>query len=168
MTDNKNNTGNWSTGYGSTGDRSTGNWSTGNWSTNNKSTGHFCTEETKVIRVFNKDCSIEDWKNAIKPNFLYFDLTEWITEDDMTDQEKIDNDTFHTTGGYLKSYDYKEAFQASWDKADEEDRALLFKLPNFNAEVFKDISGIDVDKKEVICAGKVIEIDGKKYKLEEV
>jgi len=85
----------------------------------------------------------------------------------MTDKEKVDNDTFHTTGGYLKSYDYKEAFQKSYNEASQEDKDKLLKLPNFDAEVFKEISGVDFTDKQS-CAGKIVEIEGKKYKLQEI
>ena len=188
MTNTNTNTGNWNTGNSNTGNRNTGYsntgyWNTGSWNTgysntgcNNTGnwnacdheTGAFNTKQSDTIRVFNKDCSRKEWLEADKPEFLYFNLTEWVREEDMTDQEKEDNETFHTTGGYLKSYDYKEAFQKSWDEADAEDRAKLFKLPNFDAEVFKEISGIDVTEKTKSCAGKIVEIDGKKYKLEEI
>ena len=198
MTNKKNNTGNCSTGYHSTGnystgncstgdcstgscstgDHSTGDWSTGNystgdhstgdWSITDRDTGHFNTINPTEINVFNKPCSIEVWDNADKPDFLYFNLTEWVCDTNMTDQEKEDNPTYKTTGGYLKVYDYKEAFQKSYNKASQEDKDLLFKLPNFDAEVFKEISGIDVTAEVNSCAGKVVEIDGKKYRLEEM
>jgi len=167
------NTGNRNTGHSNTGYRNTGNWSTGDmntgsWNACNKETGFFNTQETDTVRVFNKECSKVVWDKADKPDFIYFNLTEWVYESDMTDQEKIDHPTFPTTGGYLKSCEYKEAFQKSWDEADEEDRAKLFELPNFDAEVFKEISGIDVTEKPKSCAGKIVEIDGKKYTLKEV
>jgi len=163
-----NNTGDRNTGNRNTGDRNTGDWNTGKWNSCDKETGYFNSFQSGNIRVFNKDCPREIWDKADKPAFLYFNLTEWISDSYMTDQEKTDNPTFETTGGYLKSYGYKEAFQKSWDEAGEDDRAKLFKLPNFDAEVFKEISGIDVTEKAQSCAGKVIEIEGKKYKLTEV
>ena len=146
------NTGNWNTGYRNTGDSNTGNSNTGNnntgsWNTCNKETGFFNTQETDTVRVFNNECSRVVWEEADKPDFIYFNLTEWVCESDMNSQEKIDHTTFQTTGGYLKVYGYKEAFQKSWGEAGEEDRAKLFKLPNFDAEVFKEISGIDVTEK---------------------
>ena len=167
------NTGDWNTGDWNTGDWNTGDWNagyknTGDWNACDKETGFFNSVQSGNVRVFNKDCPREEWSAADRPDFLYFDLTEWISDSDMTDQEKTDNPTFETTGGYLKPYGYKEAFQKSWDAAGEEDRAKLFKLPNFDAEVFKEISGIDVTEKAQSCAGKVIEIEGKKYKLTEV
>ncbi len=62
----------------------------------------------------------------------------------MSDEEKIANPSHTTIGGYLKVLDYKEAFQDSYSKASNEDKALLLKLPNFDADVFLKISGIDV------------------------
>jgi len=161
------NTGGCNTGGCNTGNRNTGDFNTGNWNTCNKETGYFNTEVTKTIRVFNKECSLDEWNKSVKPLFLYFILTEWVFESNMTDQEKIYNKTFHTTGGYLKSYKYKEAFQKAYDESSEEEKNMLLRLPNFDAGVFKEISGIDVMTKD-ICAGKIVEIDGKRYKLEEI
>ena len=104
------------------------------------------------------------WDEATKPDFLYFDLTAWISDSDMTDQEKVDNPTFHTTGGYLKSHEYQEAFQKAWDGASEEDRALVEKLPNFDADVFLEISGIDVRDKASKNPAEIV-IDGATYVL---
>ena len=160
------NTGNRNTGNSNTGYRNTGYRNTGNWNTTNQETGYFNTTQSDIVRVFNKDCPRGAWDNADKPSFLYFNLTEWIPDTDMTDKEKIDNETFHTTGGYLKTYEYKEAFQKAYSEASQEDKDKLLKLPNFDAEVFKEISGIDIADQS--CAGKIVEIDGKKYKLQEI
>jgi len=42
--------------------------------------------------------------------------------------------------------DYKSAFKLSWNKADKQDRAKIKKIPNFDKDMFFEISGIDVDK----------------------
>ncbi len=138
------NTGDWNTGYWNTGYWNTGNWNTGNWNTCDKETGFFNTIQSEKIRVFNNECSVIDWEKSQKPNFIYFNLAEWINPCDMSDKEKEENNSHTTTGGYLKVYEYKEAFQKSWSEADEEDRKKIFNLPNFDAVVFKEISGIDV------------------------
>ena len=36
------------------------------------------------------------------------------------------------------------AFRMAYDKADDEGKKQLFELPNFNADIFEEISGIDV------------------------
>jgi hypothetical protein len=157
-------TGDMSTGNRSTGDWSTGNYSTGNWSTSNYSTGHFSTIDYSGFGTFNKPCTVEEWNNAYKPTWLYFDLTEWIESDDMTDEEKEKNPSHKTTGGYLKVYDYKEAFQKSYNNATREEQLAVKNLPNFDADIFFEISGIRID--EEIQSGKEVEvvIDGKTYK----
>ena len=88
----------------------------------------------------------EEWDNAYKPNFLFFDLTEWVTSDQMTDKEKKDHPKYETVGGYLKILEYKEAFKKSWDKADPKDRIKIKDLPGFDAEIFFQISGINLNK----------------------
>ena len=166
-----NSTGNWSAGYGSTGDYSTGHRSTGDWSTSNYSTGHFSTEDYSGFGCFDKPCTLEEWHAAYKPSWLYFDLTKWVPECDMTDEEKESNPTYDTTGGYLKVYDYKEAFQASYNRATREEQLRIKELPNFDADKFYQISGIRIDEAPAEEESKekfVTDEDGKKYKLVEV
>ena len=164
-------TGSCSTGDYSTGDRSTGNCSTGHWSTSYYSTGHFSTEDYSGFGCFDKPCTSEEWNSAYKPSWLYFNLTEWVSKDDMTDQEKATNPTYDTTGGYLKVYDYKAAFQASYNKATREEQLRVKELPNFDADKFYEISGIRIDEEPAPEEPKdkfVTDEDGKKYKLVEV
>ena len=160
-------TGNRSTGNRSTGYCSTGNSSTGNWSISNYSTGHFSTEDYSGFGCFDKPCTLEEWRKAYQPDFLYFYLTEWIEEKDMTDKEKQDNPSYKTTGGYLKVYDYKEAFKKSWDNADKDDRARIKELPNFDAAKFKEISGIDVEADDVpeYTMEELTKMLGKNFKI---
>ena len=148
------NTGNSNTGNSNTGNRNTGHWNagdwnigdsnTGYWNSCNKETGFFNSVQSEKVRVFNKECLLNEWEECDKPSFIYFEIIKWVSSSDMTDQEREDNPTYITTDGYLKVYEYKEAFKKSWDEADEEDRKKIFNLPNFDAEVFKEISGIDV------------------------
>jgi hypothetical protein len=62
----------------------------------------------------------------------------------MTDEEKMLYPHSATTGGYLKVLSYQEAFQKSYSETSEEDRAKIKNLPNFDAVVFFEISGIQV------------------------
>ena len=64
----------------------------------------------------------------------------------MTDKEKEDHPEHECLQGYLRKMSYKEAFKYSWDSADKDDRKLILGLPNFDNEIFKEISGIDVLK----------------------
>lgn len=142
------NTGDWNTGNCNTGNCNTGNWNTGNWNSINLSTGFFNTIETDDVMIFNKNYSRKKWEQLDKPQFLYFGLTEWVSQSDMTKAEKEENPSCKEAGGYLRKYEYKEAFKKSWDESNKEDRAKVFNLPNFDADVFKEISGIDVNEKD--------------------
>lgn len=162
-------TGHCSTGYCSTGDYSTGSHSTGYWSISNYSSGHFSTIDYSGFSVFNKECSLEDWENWEKPSWLYFDLTEWTEECDMTDEEKASNTTYIIMGGYLKVYDYKEAFQRSYNNATREEQLKIKTCPNFDADIFYKISGIRVDEEPEQVENLIsIEVEGLKKRLEEL
>ena len=138
------NTGSWNTGSWNTGNRNAGGCNTGSWNTGNRNTGYFNTKTPKTIKVFGKKCLRVDWENANKPNCLYFSLTEWIYESAMSDVEKQENPSYSHTGGYLKAFDYKDAFTKSVTEASKEDRDLIRALPNFNADIFLEISGVDL------------------------
>lgn len=162
-------TGFWSTGNGSTGNRSTGDSSTGyrstgDWSISNYSTGHFSTKDYDGFGAFNKPCTPNEWENANKPSFLYFDLTKWVADYDMTDSEKNANPTYTTTGGYLKVYEYKEAWRRSFDAQENKEKQIkqLEALPNFDYDVFVEISGIDYRKEQSLTGQQVLVVIGDK------
>ena len=167
------NTGDWNTGYQNTGDRNTGyqntgdgntgeqnignrntgDWNTGdmnigNWNTGDRNTGYMNTDTPTTIRVFNKECERSAWIEAEKPNFLYFDVVEWILENRMTEEEKNEHPNFEVTNGYLKTLEYKKAFMKSFEKLEHKEKIKqvnqLKKLPNYDDDIFFRISGIDI------------------------
>lgn len=69
-------------------------------------------------------------------------LTEWH---EYADEEK-DTEEKKSIGGYLKLYSYKEAHQNWWNKLTEENKKIIQSIPNFDPEIFFDITGIDVRK----------------------
>ena len=145
------NTGNRNTGSGNTGDLNTGGWNTGDlntgsWNTCDFEIGFFNTVESEEVRVFNSSIKKCEWVSYKKPDFLYFDMTCWVDDSKMTEEEKRDNPKYKDIGGYLKEYGYKEAFKKSWDNADKEDRMKILDCPNFDNDIFLEISGIDVNK----------------------
>ena len=159
------NSGNWNSGYGNSGYRNSGNLNSGNLNSGygnstNRSAGIFNNEEG-TVRLFNKESNLK-WDEITHPNFYEFVLNEWISEDDMTDEEKKANPQFFVRGGYLKTYTYKEAWANYWKNTDEEDRQRVLNLPNFDPVVFKDITGIDVGAAEV---AKHIQIGNKTYEV---
>ena len=138
------NTGNRNTGDWNTGNWNTGDWNTGNWNAGDWNAGYFNTETPSKINVFDVITDRVDFDNCDKPDFIYFELTVFVPESGMTDKEKEDNENYGNIGGYLKVKDYKEAFKESYENASEEDRKKIFNIPNFDADKFFKISGIDV------------------------
>jgi len=138
------NTGNRNTGDSNTGDRNTGDSNTGDWNTGDCNTGFFNSITPDDVLVFNKPCKRIDWENVEKPNFIYFNLIEFVYEYKMTEEEKGLHPSYKLIGGYLKSYDYKEAFQKAYNNASNADKELITKLPNFDKDIFFEITGIRI------------------------
>ena len=150
----KDNTGNRNTGDRNTGDRNTGDWNTGDrntgdWNSTDFSTGCFNTKEEK-IRLFNKrsNWTYRDWRRSSARDLMCdcpYTKTVWINEKYMTDSEKEENPTWECTGGYLKIIEAtNEDKQKWWDNLDDEDQEEIKSLPNFDKEIFKEITGIEV------------------------
>jgi len=62
----------------------------------------------------------------------------------MTDKEKADNKNAFVCEGYLKTLGYKEAWAEAYKGVSNDDIKLLKALPNWDAEVFEEITGIKV------------------------
>jgi len=116
---------------------------TGYRNSGDRNSGFFNRDEPKV-RMFEKETDIKR-EDIVFPDYFYFDLTEWVNAEDMTQREKNSVSGWEVTKGYLKVYDYKEAWRIAWDKATQEDREKTLRLPNWNNEIFRDITGIDVE-----------------------
>lgn len=63
----------------------------------------------------------------------------------MTNEEKKAHPEHETTGGYLKTVDFKIACKMMWDNLDDEDKQAVREIPNFDADVFEEITGIKVN-----------------------
>ena len=154
------NTGDWNTGNRNTGDWNTGDWNTGDWNTGNRNTGDwnkssfntgcFNTEEQKIL-LFNKpsDMTYRDWYESDARwllNQIPKDVVEWIYSEDMTDEEKVEHPTHETTGGYLKVLDESECGQLWWGSLSDRQKNIIKAIPNFDAEIFFQCTGIRVDE----------------------
>ena len=140
------NSGNCNSGEWNCGDCNSGNYNSGSWNSGDCNSGIFNTNLPDKIKVFNKYVSRKKCKLITFPDFLYFDLTVWVSHDTATDEEKKKFKTeIETCGGFRKTLEYKEAFKLSWDNADKENRMLIKKIPGFDKDLFFEISGIDVD-----------------------
>lgn len=73
-----------------------------------------------------------------------FYLTNWIPEYRMTEEEKEAHPEYKVQEGYLKLFGYKEVCQQMWDSFNKTERNEIKKLPNFDKDIFKEITGIEV------------------------
>lgn len=53
---------------------------------------------------------------------------------------------YETTGGILAKRKPAMTPQEWWDGLDESDKGEVMSLPNFDADIFKEITGIEVEK----------------------
>ena len=149
------NTGDWNTGNCNTGDCNTGNWNTGNcntgdWNKSSFNTGCFNTEEQKIM-LFNKPSNMtySEWLDSDARyllNQIPKDVVEWVYEEDMTDEEKAAHPTYETTGGYLKVLDESECGQLWWGSLSDRRKEIIKAIPNFDAEIFFQCTGVRVDE----------------------
>ncbi len=72
------------------------------------------------------------------------DTKMWIYASEMTEEEKQKNPSYKTCGGYLKDIPFKEAFQNKWHNWSESNRQAFKDLPNFDAAIFEEITGVKV------------------------
>lgn len=63
-----------------------------------------------------------------------------------TQEEKEQHPEYEITGGYLKKCDKSECNQLWWDSLSDPEKNIIKSLPNFDAEIFKEITGIDINK----------------------
>ena len=149
------NTGDWNTGDCNTGNRNTGDWNTGNrntgdWNTTSFSGGCFNTEQPKIY-MFNKpsDWTLQSWFDS-RARYLLNQIDncplEYVWFDTMSDEEKAAHPEAKTTGGYLKERTTADNARKWWAGLDAADRDVIFNLPNFDAEIFKEITGVDVNE----------------------
>lgn len=144
------NSGNYNTGNRNSGDRNSGNRNSGGWNTTNYSTGCFNTMEC-TINMFDMDSGMtySEWfrSNARYIMTLSPAPLKWISQDNMTDEEKEHHPEYKTTGGYLRKREAGE-MQKWWDSLSKEDKETVMALPNFDPDIFKKCTEIDVRTKE--------------------
>ena len=144
------NTGDWNTGNRNTGNCNTGDCNTGDWNKSSFNTGCFNTEEQKIM-LFNKQSNMtyNDWLRSDARyllNQIPKDVVEWVYKEDMTDEEKVANPTYETIGGYLKVLDESECGQLWWGILSDDKKNIIKSIPNFDAEIFEQCTGIKVVK----------------------
>ena len=139
------NSGDWNSGDCNSGNWNSGDYNSGNYNSGNYNSG-FLNSTDAPLRIFNKETDIKRG-NVSFPDFFYFHLTQFVSYDTATDEErKKYKKEIETCGGFLRTIGYKEAWRKNWDKATDEDRRKVLELPNWDNAVFLEITGIDVEK----------------------
>jgi len=154
------NSGNWNSGNRNSGNRNSGDWNSGNrnsgnrnsgdWNATSFSNGCFNTVSPKIY-MFNKptDWTFERWFNC-RARRLLNDIDdcqlEYVYLSAMTDEEKAAHPEAETTGGYLKERTTADNAWKWWAGLSAADRNVILSLPNFDAAIFREITGIDVSK----------------------
>ena len=155
-----NNSGDWNSG-----DYNIGNCNSGDWNKCNFSSGCFNTVEQKIY-MFNKpsEWTYKDWRNSMACCILSRTAKSivYISWEDMSDEEKASHPEAKITGGYLKNLDSPDCIKTVdgylekptspeyamdwWHELSADEKMAITSLPNFDKKVFKEITGIDIDK----------------------
>jgi len=159
------NSGDWNSGNRNSGDLNSGNRNSGDWNSGNRNSGYFNSDEPDKVRVFNTWLDMKPSEFLDKYN-IYADipLNRWVALADMTDDEKKSVKGCTEMGGYLKTLPFHEACQVWWKENPTEHERFL-SLPNFNAAIFKDITGIDVTEDDDVS--KAIALLEKKGRIKD-
>ena len=72
--------------------------------------------------------------------------SNFIYESDMTEEEKADHPEHKTIGGYVKVFTVtNEDKQKWWNGLPDKDKQAVYSLPNFDADKFRQCTGIEVE-----------------------
>jgi len=143
------NSGDWNSGDWNSGNRNSGNRNSGDWNKTCFSNGCFNTESPKIF-LFNKpsDWTYQDWLNS-DARYILMDcpsnVLAWVWDDDMTDEEKEQHPEYSVTGGFLKHIEKETGRQMWWDGLSDRKKDIVMQLPNFDKDIFKEITGITVE-----------------------
>ena len=143
------NSGNWNSGDWNSGDYNSGYWNSGNWNSGNynsgnqnsgywnscdNSNGFFCNQEDRNIRIFNRpsEMSLREFKESKYYKALCSQPIKLMYWDEKEQK--------------LKNRSYKKACAPWWEAMSNENKQIIMEIPNFDPDVFFDITGIDVTK----------------------
>ncbi len=162
------NTGHYNTGHRNTGRRNTGycntgDWNTGDWNSASYHVGCFNTIDAETAYFFNKPLKINVWNEAYIPDWLRLpEPTAWVLSENMTEEEKKNNPSHKTTGGYLRANSMKDEWRKAYESASECDIQAVRDLPNFDYDVFEEITGLDLRVSSVEPPKEIV-VDGVTY-----
>lgn len=155
------NIGNWNVGGGNSGNCNIGDCNTGDWNVGNKSNGFFNTQPQKIY-MFNKPTNLtyEEVQRAYKVlGVLKLKLREWLMtryNHPYLSRTELDQHphyfcaALHDGGSFFSCVDMDKIkiemnkMYHTWFSQKQKEQILA--LPNFDAEIFKETTGIDVNE----------------------
>lgn len=160
----KHNAGDYNEGNNNVGYCNSGSHNSGSYNAGYGPVAYFCnfSLDDQPVFMFNRPIPA-----GTKPDMTYLPVirtTEWVQPDKMTAQERATNPNCEDSGGFLRAIPYKEAWSEAWAGLTDRQRQLLLDLPNFDPEIFRDITGINVlAVPELVPQQQVVVVDGKRY-----
>ena len=130
------------------GNFNSGNFNSGDLNSGYRNSGVFCTRKKEDnVQFFNKDSKMtwEEWyEHPAYVSSLGLNIAVWIPLADMTDYEKNENQKAFVCEGYVKVLTYHEAWANLWNTLDDDQKNSFKTLPNFDSDIFKEITGIEL------------------------
>ena len=125
-------------GYQNSGNRNSGDQNSGIFNKTNNSNGVFCNIEPKIC-IFNiqTDWTLKEFYRSKYWDAICssdFPLTEWKNKEEIP-ENGVDGELIVNT--------YEEACRRWWKGMSQDNREIIKSIPNFNIDVFCDITGID-------------------------
>ena len=135
------NSGDRNSGYRNSGYLNSGDRNSGIFNKTNGSNGVFCNVEPKIC-IFNIQT---DWTLKEFINSKYYDAI-MSSDFPLTEWEYDNNPAENGVDGKLKVNTYEDACRRWWDGMSQRNKDIIKSIPNFNIDVFCDITGIDKNK----------------------
>jgi len=145
------NSGDLNSGYRNSGDRNSGDLNSGYRNSGDLNSGYrnsgvFCTRKREdTVPFFNKESEMtwDQWYDHPGCDITRrLQITEWVDWDSMSEDEKKEYPKAFVTGGRLKVYEYKQAWANLWGTLSYRGKEIIQSLPNFDTEVFREITGL--------------------------
>lgn len=142
------NNGSYNRGHYNKGNCNNGDYNSGDCNCGDYHNGVFCNEKQEdTVMFFNKKSNItwSQWQDS--PVYCIISslgMIRWKDWAYMPIEEKRLHPDAYINGGYLKKCTYKEAWVDLWKHLTDDEKDLFKNLPNFDPEIFEDITGIKI------------------------
>ena len=157
------NSGDWNSGYCNSGNRNSGNWNSGDWNSGDCNSGYrnsgdwnsgdwnsglFNTDKNPKIKIFDieSEWTMNEWHNSLAYQVMIRcpnTHSEFISLENMTEEEKANHPEYKTIGGYIKTFIITNAErQVWWNNLSDENKQAVYSIPNFDADKFEMCTGI--------------------------